>query len=53
MKKKLLIAVALAGFLLMLTERDGGPWAGSVIGAAMMCVGVLVVLQVCGKEGIK
>ena len=45
MKKKLFIAVALVGFLLMPTERDGGPWAGTVIGATMMCVGALAALR--------
>ena len=47
--KKLFIAVALVGFLLMLTERDGGPWSGTVIGAAMMCVGALAALRAARK----
>ena len=50
MKKKLLIAVALVGFFLMLTERDGGPWAGTVIGAAMMCVGALAALRAARRS---
>lgn len=45
MKKKLAVAVALAGFFLMLTERDGGPWAGTVIGTVMVCVGALAALR--------
>lgn len=37
-------AVASFGFLLMLTERNGGAWAGTFIGAAALAVGAFVFL---------
>lgn len=38
-------ALAFVGFLLMLTEKDGGAWAGTFIGAAMFLCGALAILR--------
>ena len=48
--KKLAIAIALIGIVLMLTEKNGGPWVGTVIGTAMMCAGSVVALRMSRKE---
>lgn len=40
-----LAALAFMGFLLTLTEFDGGPWAGTFIGAAMLICGALALLR--------
>ena len=43
--KKISAAVAALGFLLMLTELHGGPWAGTFIGAALLILGALAALN--------
>lgn len=43
--KKISAAVAALGFLLMLTELHGGPWAGTFIGAALLVCGALAALN--------
>lgn len=40
-----LAAIAFVGFLLMLTEKDGGVWAGTFIGAAMLVAGAVALLR--------
>lgn len=39
--KNLFAAVAAFGFLLLLTERNGGPWAGTFIGASLLFLGAV------------
>ena len=43
--KKISVAVAALGFMLTLTERGGGPWAGTFIGAALLILGALAALN--------
>lgn len=43
--KNLAAVVAALGFLLLLTELDGGPWAGTFIGAALFMLGALAALR--------
>ena len=43
--KKLFAVMALVGIFLMLTERNGSPWAGTFIGTAMFAVGTLMLLS--------
>lgn len=38
------------GFLLMLTERQGGPWAGTLLGLAMFAAGAAGLY--CGAKKI-
>ena len=49
-RKNLAAAVAVLGFLLMLTERGGMPWAGNYIGAALLILGTLAALRTQGKR---
>ena len=44
--KNLAAAVAALGFLLLLTERGGLPWAGTYIGAALLILGALAALNI-------
>lgn len=44
--RNLAAGIAFLGFLLMLTELRGGPWAGTFIGAAMMILGALAALNI-------
>jgi len=37
--KRIALAVAAIGILLALTEKGGGPWAGTIIGAVLCAVG--------------
>ncbi len=39
MKNRLFPALAALGFLLILTERSGGPWAGTFVGLALFLFG--------------
>lgn len=41
----ILAAIAFVGFLLTLTEKDGGAWAGTFIGAAMLVAGAVALLR--------
>lgn len=43
--KNLAAAVAALGFLLLLTELDGGPWAGTYFGAALLILGAVGALR--------
>lgn len=43
--KNLSAAVAALGFLLLLTELDGGPWAGTYVGAALLILGAVGALR--------
>lgn len=38
-------ALAFVGFLLTLTEKNGGIWAGTFIGAALLICGALALLR--------
>ena len=40
--KRIALAVAAIGILLALTEKGGGPWAGTFIGIALFAFGILV-----------
>ena len=40
-----LAAVAFVGFLLTLTEKDGGAWAGTFVGTAMLLAGAVPLLR--------
>lgn len=40
-----LAAIAFAGFLLTLTEKDGGVWAGTFVGAAAFLAGAVALLR--------
>lgn len=40
-----LATIAFVGFLLTLTEKDGGVWAGTFIGAAMLVAGAVALLR--------
>lgn len=44
--KNLAAAVAVLGFLLLLTERGGLPWAGTYIGAVLLILGALAALNI-------
>ena len=43
--KNISAAVAALGFLLLLTELDGGPWAGTYFGAALLILGAVGALR--------
>ena len=40
-KRALMSAAAVAGFLLMMTEVNGSPWAGTYIGAAIFAAAAI------------
>ncbi len=41
--RRISAVIAAMGFLFMLTEKAGGPWAGTFIGLAMFCAGVAIL----------
>jgi len=43
--KNLAAGIAFLGFLLLLTELDGGPWAGTYFGAALLILGAVGALR--------
>ena len=43
-------ALAFAGIALMLTEYNGGPWAGTVIGTLMFAYGTLRYLIIKNRR---
>ena len=45
--------IAFLGFLLMLTELHGGPWAGTYIGGAMLILGALATLRIKNEKHIE
>ena len=49
--RNLAAGIAFLGFLLTLTECNGGPWAGTFIGAALFMLGALAALRINNKEG--
>ena len=51
--KNLAAAVAALGFLLLLTERGGLPWAGNYIGAALLILGTLAALRTQNKRNME
>lgn len=44
--RNLAAGIAALGFLLMLTELNGGPWAGTFLGAALFILGALAALRI-------
>ena len=38
-------AIAFTGFLLMLTEKNGGIWAGTFAGFVLLTIGAVVLLR--------
>lgn len=49
--RNLAAGIAFLGFLLLLTERGGLPWAGTYIGAVLLILGALAALRINNKEG--
>lgn len=47
--KNLFAALAFLGFLLALTEQNGGPWAGTYAGAALLILGAAGALRTAYK----
>lgn len=43
--RNLAAGIAFLGFLLLLTELDGGPWAGTYFGAALLILGAVGALR--------
>lgn len=43
--RKIFVVMAALGFLLLLTELDDGPWAGTYLGAALLILGALAALN--------
>lgn len=48
--KKLFASIAFLGFILMLTELNGGPWSGTYIGLAMFILGSTAALRIKRKK---
>lgn len=44
--RNLAAGISFLGFMLMLTERGGLPWAGTYIGLAMLILGALAALNI-------
>lgn len=47
--RNLFAALAFLGFLLALTEQNGGPWAGTYVGAALLILGAAGALRTAYK----